>query len=199
MFRSLSLFRSVSRPVSNSIYARGRRKLRTTCKFNTHVNISSLFITFQVRPQGTRRKEGRQAAGRRRRRRRQLCLAALGHFPWGILAKRGIFLANEPRTPSVTSKVCPAAADRHRQQRQQSARGARAAGLHAQVWNQSLPSFANDSADGPAPTRARPASPVTHVVASSAPYSSWRASLRIRSAVFAACVGVRDEERASPV
>ena len=67
MFRSLSLFRSVSRPVSNSIYARGRRKLRTTCKFNTHVNISSLFITFQVRPQGTRRKEGRKAGCRKKK------------------------------------------------------------------------------------------------------------------------------------
>ena len=100
MFRSLFCVLCLGQLATPSPCACGRRKQRTTSKpANT---ISSVFITFQVRPQGTTRKE-RRKEGRKEGRKEE----GGGHFPRGILAKRGIFLANEPRTPSVTPKVRP--------------------------------------------------------------------------------------------
>ena len=75
---------------------------------------------------------GKTATKEGRNQPRRSLAHSVGHFPRGILAKRGIFLANEPRTPSVTPKVRPSASDRQRCPPDQLPEP-------VQVWYQSLP------------------------------------------------------------
>ena len=114
MFRSLFCLLCLGQLATPSPCACGRRKQRTTSKpANT---ISSVFITFQVRPQGTTRKEGK---GRR-------------PFSAGYFGKAGYLSCKRTANPLCHSEGL-SATDRchrcHRYHRQRRARVVVSAGL----------------------------------------------------------------------
>ena len=111
MFRSLFCLLCLGQLATPSPCACGRRKQRTTSKpANT---ISSVFITFQVRPQGTTRKEGR---GRR-------------PFSAGYFGKAGYLSCKRTANPLCHSEGLSATDRCHRYHRQRRARVVVSAGL----------------------------------------------------------------------
>ena len=111
MFRSLFCLLCLGQLATPSPCACGRRKQRTTSKpANT---ISSVFITFQVRPQGTTRKEGRRR----------------GPFSAGYFGKAGYLSCKRTANPLCHSEGLSATDRCHRYHRQRRARVVVSAGL----------------------------------------------------------------------